>query len=292
MIYSMTGYGRAEETLHGRTITVELRSVNNRYLDCTVKMPKVYLFAEEGLKSLVQQSISRGKVDIYFTIDQKQMEDVTITLNQPVAEGYYHALRTLGESFDLKQDISISTLSRFPDIFVVEKVPQDMEEIAGDMRDVLEAALKSHGAMRAKEGQRLADDIRERLKALSALVAKAEIRSPQTVSEYRMKLEQRMKEMLEHIDIDESRILTEAALFADKIAVNEEVVRLRSHIEQVFDLLNASGPIGRKLDFLMQELNREANTMGSKGNDAEMARIVVDMKAEIEKMREQVQNIE
>ncbi len=288
----MTGYGRAEAILHGRAITVELRSVNNRYLDCTVKMPKVYLFVEEALKTQVQKDISRGKVDVYLTVDQKGMEDVTISLNRPVAEGYYQALRALGETFDLKQDISVSTLSRFSDIFVVEKVPQNMEEIAEDLKCVLATALKSHTEMRAREGQRLADDIRERLRTLSQLVDKAEIRSPQTVSEYRFKLEQRMKEMLEHIEIEESRLLTEAALFADKIAVNEEIVRLRSHIEQVSDQLNASGPIGRKLDFLMQELNREANTMGSKGNDVEMSRIVVDMKAEIEKMREQVQNIE
>jgi uncharacterized protein (TIGR00255 family) len=288
----MTGYGRAEATLHDRVITVELRSVNNRYFDCTVKMPKMYLFAEEAMKTQVQGSISRGKVDVYLTVDQKGMENVTVTLNRPVAEGYYHALLALGETFDLKNDVSISTLARFPDVFVVEKASQDMDEMTSDLVLVLKAALKSHTEMRMQEGRRLADDINKRLLVLSELIQEAEVRSPKTVSEYRLKLEQRMRELLEHTEIEEARLLTEAAFFADKIAVNEEIVRLRSHIEQVSDLLGHSGPVGRKLDFLMQELNREANTLGSKGNDVEMARIVVNMKAEIEKMREQVQNIE
>lgn len=292
MIYSMTGYGRAEETLHDRVVTVELRSVNNRYFDCTVKMPKMYLFAEEALKAQVQSSVSRGKVDVYLTVDPKGTEQVTVTLNKPVAEGYYQALLEMGKTFGLNHDVSVSTLARFSDVFIVEKAPQDMDEMTSDLVRVLKAALKSHTEMRIQEGKRLADDIKARLSLLSALIQKAEVRSPKTVLEYRLKLEQRMKELLEHTEIEEARLLTEAAIFADKIAVNEEIVRLRSHIEQVSGLLEQAGPIGRKLDFLMQELNREANTLGSKGNDVEMARIVVDMKAEIEKMREQVQNIE
>lgn len=292
MVYSMTGYGRAEATLHGRLITVELRSVNNRYLDCNIRMPKVYLFAEEVLKQTVQSAVSRGKVDVYISVDQKEAEEITIALNRPVAEGYYNALQELGKTFDLKNDLSISTLSRFSDVFLVEKVPQDMEEVAKDLTAVLETALQGHTEMRKREGVRLAEDLRARLHTISQLVEKAELRSPETVQEYRLKLEQRMKEVLERTDIEESRLLMEAAIFADKVAVNEEIVRLRSHMDQVANLLEAGSPIGRKLDFLMQELNREANTMGSKGNDIEMARIVVDLKAEIEKMREQVQNIE
>ena len=292
MVYSMTGYGRAEAALHGRSIVVELRSVNNRYLDCNIRMPKLYLFAEEALKRSVQSFLSRGKVDVYISVDQKEAEEVTVALNCSVAEGYYNALRELGETFGLKNDISISMLSRFSDVFSVEEVPQDVEEAARDLDAVLKAALERHTEMRLREGARLADDIRARLNTISQLVEKAELRSPETVQEYRQKLEQRMKEMLERTDIEESRLLTEAAVFADKVAVNEEIVRLRSHMEQVEELLETEEPVGRKLDFLMQELNREANTMGSKGNDIKMARIVVELKAEIEKMREQVQNIE
>lgn len=278
--------------MHERTITVEVRSVNNRYLDCTVKMPRMYLFAEDALKSLVQGSISRGKVDVFVSIDQRGAEDVQISVNQPVAEGYYKALLAISEQFGLPSDVNASTLARFSDVLLVEKQPQDVDTVKEDLLIVLGQALVEHMGMRQREGARMKEDIDARLNALGALVEKAEARSPKTVGEYRAKLEQRMREVLEHTNIEESRILTEVAIFADKVAVNEEIVRLRSHMEQVGDLLCASGPQGRKLDFLMQELNREANTIGSKGNDVEMARLVVDMKAEIEKIREQVQNIE
>lgn len=292
MVRSMTGYGRAEATLHQRTITIELRSVNNRYFDCTVKMPKAYLFAEDALKTCAQAAIARGKVDVFVSVDQKGAEDVAVGLNLPVAEGYVKALRTLGETFRLTDDLSVAAMARFPDVFVVEKTPPNFEELTADLCAVLREALARHTEMRLREGARLAGDLRQRLDALANLTSRAEERSPQVVSEYRAKLEQRMRELLDRTDIDEARLLTEAAIFADKTAIHEEIVRLCSHMEQVAALLEASEPIGRKLDFLMQELAREANTIGSKGNDLELARIVVDMKAEIEKMREQVQNIE
>lgn len=292
MIFSMTGYGRVEETLHNRTITVELRSVNNRYLDCTVKLPRLYFFAEESVKARVQKYISRGKVDVYISVDQRGTEDISVSLNRPLAEGYLAAMRAMGKTFGLQDDITISALSRFPDVFIMEKEQPDTELLTADICKVLDLALESHAFMRRREGNRLVEDIKARLSELSALADKVELRSPLTVAEYRTRMEQKMREVLDHMDIEESRILTEVALFADKVAVNEEVVRLRSHLDQAADLLEADGPVGRKLDFLLQELNREANTIGSKGNDVEMARLVVDMKAELEKVREQVQNIE
>lgn len=292
MIFSMTGYGRVEETLHNRTITVELRSVNNRYLDCTVKLPRLYIFAEEAVKSRVQKYISRGKVDVFISVDQRGAEEISVSLNRPVAEGYLNAMRAMGREFGLQDDVTISALARFPDVWIMEKEQPDMETLTADICTVVDLALESHAFMRRREGARLAEDIKVRLSELSVLADKVEQRSPQTVSEYRARLEQRMREVLEHTDIDESRILMEAALFADKVAVNEEIVRMRSHLDQTADLLEADGPVGRKLDFLLQELNREANTVGSKGNDVEMARLVVDIKAELEKVREQAQNIE
>ena len=292
MVKSMTGYGRAEETIRGCTITVELRSVNNRYLDCNIRLPRLYLFAEDGIKSRVQNTISRGKVDVFVTLDYAGKEEVKVTVNRPVADGYYGALKQLAQSYQLSDDISVSLLSRFPDVLLAEKAEEDTEQRAQDIYSVLDRALADFDEMRTKEGSRLRDDILSRAAAIENMVTFVEERSPQTVSEYRAKLEARMQEVLQNTQIDESRLLTEAAIFADKVAVAEETVRLRSHIAQLREMLSKGGATGRKLDFLIQEFNREANTIGSKCSDIQIARQVVDIKAEIEKIREQVQNIE
>lgn len=292
MVKSMTGYGRAEETIRGCTITVELHSVNNRYLDCNIRLPRLYLFAEDGIKSRVQNTISRGKVDVFVTLDYAGKEEVKVTVNRPVADGYYGALKQLAQSYQLSEDISVSLLSRFPDVLLAEKAEEDTEQRAQDIYSVLDRALADFDEMRTKEGSRLRDDILSRTAAIEDMVTFVEERSPQTVSEYRAKLEARMQEVLQNTQIDESRLLTEAAIFADKVAVAEETVRLRSHIAQLREMLSKGGATGRKLDFLIQEFNREANTIGSKCSDIQIARQVVDIKAEIEKIREQVQNIE
>ena len=292
MIKSMTGYGRGEAILHGRPITVELRSVNNRYLDCTVKLPRIFVFAEDAIKTRVQQSISRGKVDVFVTVGPSEAGDVNISVNRPIADGYYNALCALRDSYELKDDISVSMLSRLPDVFLVEKDPEDLETVADDLCEVLALALRDFDAMRVREGEKLAEDVRSRAAAIAELTGRVEERSPGIVADYRARLAAKMTEVLQNTQIDESRILTEAAIFADKVAVDEETVRLRSHLSQLEHMLADGGPIGRKLDFLIQEFNREANAIGSKCSDVETARYVVEIKGEIEKIREQIQNIE
>ena len=292
MVKSMTGYGRARETLHGRDITVEVRSVNNRYLDCSVKMPRLYIFAEDAVKSLVQKAVSRGKVDVFVSIDTKEAEGSVVTVNQSLAEGYLQAISQLEKAYGLVPDLTAYRLARFPDVLTVTKAEEDLEAVSADICAVLAQALAAYTAMRETEGVKLAEDILGRLDTIESLTAAVEERSPQTVAEYREKLLARMQEVLNSTTIDESRILTEAAIFADKVAVDEETVRLRSHLSQLREMLQGSEPVGRKLDFLIQEVNREANTIGSKCNDVAIARKVVDLKAEVEKIREQVQNIE
>ena len=292
MVKSMTGYDRAEETVNGCTITVELRSVNNRYLDCSVRIPRLYLFAEDAIKTRVQNTISRGKVDVFVTLDNAGAEKVQVSVNRPVADGYYAALQQLAEIYGLEREISVSLLSRFPEVLLAEKAEEDVEQRTKDICSVLDRALQDFDQMRTREGERLREDILSRAAAIEEKVGLVEERSPQTVSEYRAKLEARMNEVLASTQIDPARILTEAAIFADKVAVDEETVRLRSHIGQLREMLDKGGATGRKMDFLIQEFNREANTIGSKCSDIEIARHVVDIKAEIEKIREQVQNIE
>lgn len=292
MVKSMTGYGRAEETFNGCTITVELRSVNNRYLDCNVRIPRLYLFAEEAIKARVQNTISRGKVDVFVTLDSAGAEKVQVSVNRPVADGYYAALKQLSEDYGLSGEVSVSLLSRFPEVLLAEKAEEDVEQMAKDICSVLDRALADFDQMRAREGERLREDILSRAEAIEEKVALVERRSPQTVAEYRAKLEARMNEVLSNTQLDPARILTEAAIFADKVAVDEETVRLRSHFAQLEKLANSDGPVGRKIDFLVQEMNREANTIGSKSQNTEIAYLVVDIKSEIEKIREQVQNIE
>ena len=292
MVKSMTGYGRAEDTINGCTITVELRSVNNRYLDCNVRIPRLYLFAEDAIKSRVQNTISRGKVDVFVTLDSAGADRVQVSVNRPVADGYYAALKQLAEDYGLTSDISVSLLSRFPEVLLAEKAEEDVEQMASDICAVLDRALADFDQMRTREGERMKEDILSRAGVIESKVAIVEQRSPQTVAEYRAKLEARMNEVLSNTQIDPARVLTEAAIFADKVAVDEETVRLRSHISQLRGMLSKGGATGRKLDFLIQEFNREANTIGSKCSDIEISGQVVDIKAEIEKIREQVQNIE
>ena len=292
MVKSMTGYGRARETLNGRDITVEVRSVNNRYLDCTVKVPRAYIFVEDAVKSHVQKAVSRGKVDVFITIDATAADETVVSVNEPLARGYYQALTQLRDMFSLQDDLTAATLARFPDVLTVTKAEEDLESVAIDICAVLDDALAAYNAMRTTEGGKLSEDIAGRAATIEAVVGKVEERSPQTVAAYREKLLSRMQEVLQSTAVDESRILTEAAIFADKIAVDEETVRLRSHIAQLRTMLQSEQPIGRKLDFLIQEVNRECNTIGSKCNDLTIAQDVVNMKAEVEKIREQVQNIE
>ena len=292
MIKSMTGYGRNECAVHGRTLTVEVKSVNNRYLDCNVRLPRVYSCAEDGIQRRVKNTISRGKVDVYINVEHTSEAAVSVTLNQSVAAGYLTAIRSMAEHFQLPGEVTVGLLSRFPDVFQVDKVPEDLEELTADLHQVTEAALTDFDAMRAREGDKLAEDLLSRLETLEQYTGQVEERSPQTVAAYRDKLTAKLREVLEDRQLDEGRILTEAAIFADKGAVDEETVRLRSHLDQFRTMLAEGSPVGRKLDFLIQEMNRETNTIGSKCNDLEISTIVVNMKAEIEKIREQVQNIE
>ena len=292
MVKSMTGYGRAREMRGGRDITVEVRSVNNRYLDCTVKMPRAYIFAEDAIKTRVQQAISRGKVDVFVTIDTSGADVVVVQVNEGLAKGYYDALTKLKETFSLSGDITPEVLAKFPDVLTITKAEEDVEAIAADICAVLEEALTAYNAMRTVEGEKLSQDVSSRVNTIEATVGRVEAQSPQTMEAYRQRLEAKMQEVLQSTTIDESRIITEAAIFADKVAVDEETVRLHSHIAQLRDMLQSSEPVGRKLDFLIQEVNRECNTIGSKCNDLNVARDVVNMKAEVEKIREQVQNME
>lgn len=290
----MTGYGRARETRNGRDITVEVRSVNNRYLDCAVKMPRAYIFAEDAIRTAVQKTASRGKVDVFISVDSLGAEESVVKVNEPLAVQYLMAMNRLVElgSGYVKDSEYASNLARLPDVLTVTKAEEDLETIAEDLKAVLAEALRQYDTMRQVEGEKLAEDIGARLDTIEAITAQVEERSPQTVVAYREKLMVRMKEVLQSTAIDETRILTEAAIFADKVAVDEETVRLRSHLAQLREMLQSSVPVGRKLDFLIQEVNRESNTIGSKCTDLTIAKWVVDLKAEIEKIREQVQNIE
>ena len=292
LVKSMTGYGRAVETVNGREFTVELRSVNNRYLDCTVKLPRSLSFAEEAVKQAVKNTISRGKVDVFISVHSDGAADVKVTLNAAMVEGYIAAMKQMVEDFGVQDDISVSVLSRMNDVFSVEKPEVDEEQLLSDLMGVVNKALENYDAMRAAEGKALENDLRSRGNTILELVSQVEAGNGQTVIDYRTRLYNKLKEVLANTAIEESRILTEAAIFADKVCVDEETVRLRSHLEQMNTMLTNGGAIGRKLDFLLQEMNRETNTIGSKCSDVRLARIVVDMKAELEKIREQTQNIE
>lgn len=292
MIKSMTGYGRAVETVNNRELTVEISSVNNRYLDCSVRLPRMFSFAEEAVKQAVKQYVSRGKVEVHISVRSEAAEDTKLTLNGPVVEGYLSAMRQMVDTYGVKDDICVSTISRLPEVFIMEKEKVDEEQLQCDLMGVLHHALESYNAMRTTEGAALDQDLRTRGNTILEFVSQVEAGNAQTVVDYRARLEAKLREVLANTSIDESRILTEAAIFADKVAVDEETVRLRSHLQQMNTMLDAGGAMGRKLDFLLQEMNREANTIGSKCTDVVLARIVVDIKAELEKIREQTQNIE
>ena len=293
MIKSMTGYGRARETRNSRDITVEVRAVNNRYLDCTVKLPRLYIFAEDALKQRVQRAVSRGKVDVFVTVDASAADVTHVSVNRELAGQYAAALNELAEVCGpTAYKVTPEVLARFPDVLSVTKADEDLESASADLCAVLDTALASFNEMRAMEGAKLAEDVANRLNAIESCTAQVEARSPETVAEYRAKLTARMQEVLQSVTVDPQRILTEAAIYADKVAVDEETVRLRSHVAQLRTMLEATEPMGRKMDFLIQEVNREANTIGSKCGDVSIAQVVVNLKAEVEKMREQVQNIE
>ena len=292
MIKSMTGYGSAKGTVEGLEITVELKSVNNRYLDTSVRLPRSFLFAEEAIKSEVQSHISRGKVDVFISVDSSAAGDMTVKVNEPLLRGYIEAIRHISEEYSLANDMTALSVSRFPDVLSVEKKDLDAEAISAGICAIAEEALRDFDAMRQREGAKLRDDVLSRLETIDRLVSAVETEAPKTLAEYRKRLEQKMQEVLGATGIDENRILAEAAIFADHIAVDEETVRLRSHMSQLTTMINGNSPTGRKIDFLIQEFNREANTIGSKCQNSQIAHVVVDLKSEIEKIREQIQNIE
>ena len=292
MIKSMTGYGSAKGVVDGLEISVELKSVNNRYLDASVRLPRSFLFAEEMIKSRVQSHISRGKVDVFVNVDTSQAGVMTVKVNEGLLKAYVEAIVHIGEEYGLPQEMTALSVSRFPDVLTVEKKDMDAEAISAGMREIVEQALNDFDTMRLREGEKLRDDVLNRLDTIRTLVGIVEERAPETVAEYRRRLEQKMAEVLGASNIDENRILAEAAIFADHIAVDEETVRLRSHMAQLDTMIRGNSPIGRKIDFLIQEFNREANTIGSKCQNSDIARVVVDLKSEIEKIREQIQNIE
>lgn len=292
MISSMTGYGKAQQLIGGREISVEIRSVNHRFFEFSARVPRSMAYLEEKLKSLVYGQVSRGKVDVSLTVVSLEEPDAQVQINTPLAKGYLEALRGLSQELKVEDDITLSSLARFHDIFVLRRVELDADALWEAVRQVAQEALEHYLAMRAAEGEKLRADILERLDIIEGYVSQVEERSPQTVEEYRARLYAKLSEVLQNQQIEEQRILTEAAIFAEKIAVDEETVRLRSHIAQLREFLQSGQPVGRKMDFLVQEFNREANTIGSKAQDIEIAKTVVELKSEIEKIREQVQNIE
>ena len=289
---SMTGYGRARELFEQREIIVELRSVNHKFFEFSSKLPRQLAFLEDRLKSLLAKSIARGKVEVYVSVQPQGQSDLSVRVNTPLAAGYISALREANGELGIKDDLSLSMLLRIPDIFTLTKLESDESLLTEQVIKVAQKALEGFIEMRRSEGGRLAADMREKLEHISETAALIEKRSPEVVGEYRQRLYQRLSELLGDRGIDDSRVLTEAAIFADKTAVDEELVRLKSHIEAFGELLDSDSPIGKRLDFLVQEMNREVNTTGSKCSDLEITRNVVELKATIEKLREQLQNIE
>ena len=292
MIKSMTGYGKSEQTIDSLNVTVEIKSVNHRYFEFSARVPREYGFLEEKLKKYCNSLITRGKVECYVSVEDLEEREMEVNVNETLAAGYVKALKELSERFGLKDDISAVTLSRYPDVITLHKASEDEERIWNAVKTVAETAVSKFIEMRETEGSKLRGDILSRADYIIECVEFIEGRSPETVREYNEKLKRRMKELLGDAAVDEQRLLNEAAIYADKIAVDEETVRLRSHISQLREFMNSSEAIGRKLDFLVQEINREANTIGSKAQDVDIAKKVIAIKAEVEKIREQVQNIE
>lgn len=292
MVKSMTGFGRSVKEIDGYIITVELKSVNHRYFEFYSRCPRQYGFIDDKIKSYVNSRIARGKVECYVGIEALNTESADVDVNNTMASAYVKALKEISQTYDLKEDFGASTIARFPDVLVVRKAEEDEEKLWSYVRETTSEALDRFTEMRAVEGQKMYDDVYSRSEFILDTVAFIEKRSPETVKEYNEKLVQRVHDLLGDVTLDEGRILQEVAIYADKVAVAEETVRLRSHIEQLRAFLNSDEPVGRKIDFLVQEINRETNTIGSKCSDVDIARKVVDMKAEIEKIREQIQNIE
>lgn len=292
MVLSMTGYGRAEQQLHGRNITVELRSVNARFLEYTSRMPRTCNFMEDKLKKLVSAKVSRGKVELSLTVQSVTAQDTVVQVNWQLAQSYRDAMRSMAEQLDLRNDMTVGGIAHFPDVLTLTAAPTDPDALWQDVAAVAEQALDAFVAMRAVEGEKLKADVLGRLDTIETLVGEIENQSEGRVSAYTERLYARLQELLGDRGIDEARLVTEAAIFADKTAIDEETVRLRSHLAQYREILSLDEPVGRKLDFLTQELNRESNTIGSKCQDVQITRKVVELKSEIEKIREQIQNIE
>lgn len=292
MIKSMTGFGRAMAEKDGYVISVELKSVNHRYFEFNCRLPRQYGFAEEKLKSYVNSKVSRGKVDCFLGIEALDTDNADVVVNHTLASAYIKAMNELAQEYSLKNDISSVSISRFPDVFVLKKADEDEEKLWGYIKEVADEAIDKFIAMRETEGEQMKKDVLSRADYILDCVSFIESRSPQTVQEYNDKLITRVHELIGDASLDENRIIQEVAIYADKVAVAEETVRLRSHISQLKEFLESSEPIGRKMDFLVQEINRETNTIGSKACDVDIARKVVDIKAEVEKIREQIQNIE
>ena len=291
-LLSMTGYGSAKGSVEGQEITVELKSVNNRYLDCSVRLPRNFLFAEDTVKQAVSAGVSRGKVDVFVSAQASQNSGTVVSVNEELARGYRDAVARIAETLGLESGLNAFSLARFPDVLTVERRELDKDKAAAALSDITAKAVEEFNAMREREGERLRRDMLGKLETIEELVSVVEERSPQTVKEYRERLEARLRDILADRSLDEQRVITEAAIFADRTAVDEETVRLRSHIAQFRTMLEEGSPIGRKMDFLVQEFNRESNTIGSKCSDASLAKVVVDLKSEIEKIREQLQNVE
>lgn len=291
-LLSMTGYGSAKGSVEGQEITVELKSVNNRYLDCSVRLPRNFLFAEDTVKQAVSAGVSRGKVDVFVSAQASQDSGTVVSVNEELARGYHDAVARIAETLGLESGLNAFSLARFPDVLTVERRELDKDKAAAALSEITAKAVEEFNAMREREGERLRRDMLGKLETIEGLVSVVEERSPQTVKEYRERLEARLRDILADRSLDEQRVITEAAIFADRTAVDEETVRLRSHIAQFRTMLEEGSPIGRKMDFLVQEFNRESNTIGSKCSDASLAKVVVELKSEIEKIREQLQNVE
>ena len=291
-LLSMTGYGSAKGSVEGQEITVELKSVNNRYLDCSVRLPRNFLFAEDTVKQAVSAGVSRGKVDVFVSAQASQDSGTVVSVNEELARGYRDAVAHIAETLGLESGLNAFSLARFPDVLTVERRELDKDKAAAALSEITAKPVEEFNAMREREGERLRRDMLGKLETIEGLVSVVEERSPQTVKEYRERLEARLRDILADRSLDEQRVITEAAIFADRTAVDEETVRLRSHIAQFRTMLEEGSPIGRKMDFLVQEFNRESNTIGSKCSDASLAKVVVDLKSEIEKIREQLQNVE
>lgn len=292
MVRSMTGYGRCQELVNGKDITVEIKAVNHRYFEFSARTSRGYSFLEEKLKSFVNAAVSRGKVDMFVSIVSVDDDSCVVELNKTLADGYITALKKMAEEYSIRDDISVMSVSRYPDILTVRKAPYDEDKVWEHIKSVAQKALDGFISMRTAEGEKLLADVQSRLSAILSMVGEVELHQPETMAKYKERLREKIIELLGDAKVDEQRLLTECAIFADRIAVDEETVRLRSHIAQFENIINSGEPVGRKLDFVVQEMNREANTIGSKAQNTDIAHIVVNIKAEIEKIREQIQNIE